>query len=167
MIGSGLIKTSILFIIIIISVFYTLRKVHQSHSDRPQPLSHRSISSCAQCQSSRQRSGWSWSCSRWAPPAGTAGTGGRSSSPPESIKILSDQHQQSRFFKSRDHVLSNQRPVLKSRDHVLSNNQSPAHLGADDPGAVHWCAPLPRVVQMLLRYICSSWKMKIVSNEWN
>ena len=29
-------------------------------------------------------------------------------------------------------------------------------LGADDPGAVHWGAPLPRVIQMLLGYICSS-----------
>ena len=38
--------------------------------------------------------------------------------------------------------------------------QDPAHLGADDPGAVHRGPPLPRVAQMLLRYICSSWNKK-------
>ena len=57
-------------------------RVHLSHSDKTLPLSHRSSWPCALCQSSHRISGWSCSCSHWAPWAHMLGTVCRSSCPP-------------------------------------------------------------------------------------
>ena len=58
-------------------------KEHRCHSEMPQLRSRKSSACDVQCQSSHQRSGWSWSCNHWAPWAHSGETGCRFSFPPQ------------------------------------------------------------------------------------